>query len=387
MQKGRQTGIMTTNDATLRHLLDLCRKSEKTGAWQYSAFLSPAEQDGLLRCPEAAGFSFFLTGGYEAAERKILAAGNEEENGPAEPPVSVIAVSPKSEKYAEELTHRDYLGAILGLGIERSLIGDILVRDRKAWFFCLAQAAEMLASSLTQVRRTAVTAKVTAPDVPELQPRYAPLRLNVASERLDAVTAAFTNLSRGQADRLFGAEKVFVNGRAVTDRSAKLKEGDILSVRGFGKAVYDGRRLNRLPTAGVVQVIHIVVQAQAILHTRVQETGVQGTHAANPLPFHHGSVFSLYTGRKIHRNPPGGKGADDGRGGIINVPDWMGALPFSFQQFRIQAGKAHGCHTAHNNIPFHHHGVLVSGKFRLKVIDATSQKGQQGCQDNKLLLH
>ena len=65
------------NDAVLRHLLDLCRKSEKTGTWQYSGFLSPAEQDDLLRAPEAAGFSFQLTGGYEHAERKILAAGNE----------------------------------------------------------------------------------------------------------------------------------------------------------------------------------------------------------------------------------------------------------------------------------------------------------------------
>ena len=231
---------MMTNDAMLRHLLDLCRRSEKTGMWQYSAFLSPAEQDDLLSCADAAGYSFFLTGGYEGAERKILAAGNEAEQGPPEVPVSVIAVSPKSDKFAEELTHRDYLGAILGLGIERSLIGDIIVRDKRAWFFCLSSAAEMISSALTQVRRTAVTAAETAPDVPELQPRYAPQRLNVASERLDAVTAAFTGLSRGQAEKLFGAEKVFVNGRAVTDKSARLKDGDMLSVRGFGKAVYDG---------------------------------------------------------------------------------------------------------------------------------------------------
>ncbi len=229
-----------TNDIMLRHLLDLCRKSEKTGAWQYSGFLSPAEQDDLLCSREAAGFSFLLTGGYENAERKILAAGNAEEMGPPEPPVSVIAVKPKSEKYAEELTHRDYLGAILGLGIERSLIGDILVRDHRAWFFCLSSAADMLTSSLNQVRRTAVTAEITTADVPELQPRYAPLRVNVASERLDAVVAVFAGLSRGQADRLFDSEKVFVNGRMTTDRSARLKEGDFFSVRGFGKAVYDG---------------------------------------------------------------------------------------------------------------------------------------------------
>ena len=140
----------------LRHLLDLCRKSEKTGTWQYSGFLSPAEQDDFLRSPEAGGFSFFLTGGYENAERKILAAGNEEEFGPAEPPVTVIEVRPKSEKYAEELTHRDYLGAILGLGIERGVIGDILVRGKGAWFLCLSSVADLLTSALTQVRRTTV---------------------------------------------------------------------------------------------------------------------------------------------------------------------------------------------------------------------------------------
>lgn len=231
---------MITNEVMLRHLLDLCRKSERTATWQYSAFLTPAEQDDLLRCPEAGACSFFLTGGYEGAERKILAAGSEQEAGPAEPPVSVIAVTPKSGKFAEALSHRDYLGAILGLGIERSLIGDILIRDKRAWFFCLSSAADMLSNSLTQVRRTTVTAVITPADVPELQPEYAPLRLNVASERLDAVVAAFAGLSRGQTEKLFGAEKVFVNGRVIKDRSIRLKEGDTLSVRGFGKAVYDG---------------------------------------------------------------------------------------------------------------------------------------------------
>ena len=231
---------MITNEVMLRHLLDLCRRSEKTGTWQYSAFLSPAEQDDLIRCPETAGYSFTLTGGYEGAERKILAAGSEKEAGPADPPIAVIAVTPKSGKFAEELTHRDYLGAILGLGIERGLIGDILIRDKCAWFFCLSSAAEMLAAALIQVRGTAVTASITTADVPELLPRYAVMRLNVASERLDAVIAAFAGLSRGQAEKLFRAEKVFVNGRLITDRSSRLKEGDILSVRGFGKAVYDG---------------------------------------------------------------------------------------------------------------------------------------------------
>ena len=229
-----------TNDAVIRHLLDLCRKSERTGIWQYSGFMSPAEQDDFIRSPEAAGYSFVFSGGHEAAERRILAAGDEAEFGPPDFPLAVISVAPKSERFAEELTHRDYLGAVLGLGIERSLIGDILMRGKRAWIFCLESAAGMLTDSLTQVRRTAVKAEKASPDIPELKPVYAPQRLNIASERMDAVVAAFTGVSRGQAEKLFDAEKVFINGRVVTNRSARLKEGDILSVRGFGKAVYDG---------------------------------------------------------------------------------------------------------------------------------------------------
>ena len=241
---------MAAEDVKTRHLLDLLRKSEKTASWQYSSFLSPAEQEDLLRDPEAMRFPFILTGGYENAERKILSAGDEESFGPPDPPSRVIAVAPKSSRFAEDLTHRDYLGTVLGLGIDRGLVGDILVRENRAWLFCLSSAADMLVSALTRVRRTAVSAELVSPDIPELQPRYELLRLNLASERLDAVAAAFTRMSRAQVSALFSAEKVFVNSRAVTDRSARLKEGDSISIRGFGKAVYDGieheTRKNRL---------------------------------------------------------------------------------------------------------------------------------------------
>ena len=228
------------NEILTGHLLDLCRKSDRTGTWQYSAFLSPAEQEDLSRCPEASGFPFRFCGGFEEAERRILAAGNEEFSGPPDPPIRVVSVVPKSLRYAEDLTHRDFLGAVLGLGMERDLVGDILVRDRKALLFCLEPAAEWLVSSLSQVRRTPVSAALSGPDPAFLEARFRPVRINVSSERLDAVVAAFTGLSRGKAAALFSEEKVFVNGRAVADKGARLKPGDRFSVRGFGKAVYDG---------------------------------------------------------------------------------------------------------------------------------------------------
>ncbi len=233
--------MMDTAGRLNRHLLDLCSRSERAGIWTYSGFLSPAEQDDFIRCPEAARCDYFFDGGHDAAERKLLVAGNADAIGyPPDPPVRVIAVEPASRKFAEDLSHRDYLGAILNLGIERSLVGDILVREKQAWFFCLDSAADFLSSSLTRVRNTTVSASVVSGAVPELQPRFEPVRLNVASERLDAVLSAFTGLSRARTDPLFSGEKVFVNGRMVTDKSMKLKAGDIFSVRGFGKAVYDG---------------------------------------------------------------------------------------------------------------------------------------------------
>ena len=147
---------MESSEQMNRHLLDLCRRSDRTLSWVYSGFLTPAEQEDFIRCPEAARFDWCFDGGYEAAERRLLAAGNADLIGcPPDPPVCVIAVAPVSEKFAENLSHRDYLGAILSLGIERSLIGDILVREKQAWFFCLESAADFLTSSLTRIRNTA----------------------------------------------------------------------------------------------------------------------------------------------------------------------------------------------------------------------------------------
>ena len=232
---------MENAERTNRHLLDLCRRSDRTASWVYSGFLSPAEQEDFHRCPESASFDYSFSGGYSDAERRILAAGNADRIGTLpDPPISVIAVHPSSPKFAEDLSHRDYLGAILSLGIERSLIGDILVREKSAWFFCIDSAVDFLTSSLTRIRNTAVSASLSSAEAPELRPRYESVRVNVASERLDAVLSAFTGLSREQTASLFRGEKVFVNHRIVTDKSFRLKEGDILSVRGFGKAAYDG---------------------------------------------------------------------------------------------------------------------------------------------------
>lgn len=234
--------MMDASKELQMHIRDLARQAETRGTYTYSAFLSPAElSDILAREKELIPVPYSVWGGSEAAERKLLCFGSESWFGYAPAwPICVIRIAPAAEKFAETLSHRDYLGALMSLGIERSLTGDIVIREKTAWLFCLDSIADYLCGSLSEVRHTSVRCSVETGDVPELAPRFETLRLNVPSERVDALTAAFLNKSRSSIGELFPAGKVFVNSRAVTDGSRLLKEGDVLSVRGFGKAVYEG---------------------------------------------------------------------------------------------------------------------------------------------------
>ena len=150
---------MEQKEVTLRHLEDLCVRAERTGRRFYSGFLSPAEQEDFRRLASSRDYAYCFRGGTEHAERRILCAGETDSSGEAdteEIPISVLKISPVSEKYGEEMSHRDYLGALMNLGIDRSLTGDILVRGKEAWVFCLSSAKEMIAGALNRVRTATV---------------------------------------------------------------------------------------------------------------------------------------------------------------------------------------------------------------------------------------
>ncbi len=226
----------------LGHLRDLSERASRSGIYMFSGFLSLPEQDLFLRNAREFGLTDYrLSGGYEGAERKIAVFGSEDEFGyPPELPISVLEISPLSEKYCEELSHRDILGAMMSLQIDRSLTGDIIVRGKQAYVLSLTKSAEFLCGSLTRIRHTDVTVQITGSDIPELRPVLKELSLNIASERLDSIVAGFTGISRSHVERLFHEQRVFLNGRMTDSLSARPKEGDILTVRGFGKAVYCG---------------------------------------------------------------------------------------------------------------------------------------------------
>jgi RNA-binding protein YlmH len=160
----------------------------------------------------------------------------EEELTEEEIPIKIIKIRRKSKKFGQtDLSHRDYLGSILGLGIDRSKVGDILVTEDAAVCFVAEEIAPYITAVLEQVSKTAVIAEETegADAVPVRQTETK--RLTVASLRLDAVAGEAFNLARGKVQMLIGAEKAQVNWNIVTNTSHQLKEGDLISVRGFGR--------------------------------------------------------------------------------------------------------------------------------------------------------
>ncbi len=227
------------NEALLKNrLTELASRAWGRGTWVFSEFLTLAEQDTLLRlrpeCP------FTLWGGLPSSERKVACFGSEALCGYIEPPpLACLRIEPVQQKFADALSHRDFLGSLMALGIRRELLGDIEIADNVGYLFCLDSIAPYIAENLASVRRTTVRCVPSAP--PEKLSSPPPVtELVVASERLDAAVAAVYRLSRAQAQELIEKEQVFISGRLALSPSAALPEGALVSVRHHGRFQYEG---------------------------------------------------------------------------------------------------------------------------------------------------
>lgn len=215
---------------------DMIRSYER-GRYAFSDFLGLTDLSEVLAELRSCGnIPYELWGGAEDAERVVLRIGSEETLGYLEPfPISVIEISPKNQKFADELTHRDFLGALINLGIERSTLGDIYIDENVGYVLCLSKMEQFIVENLTRVKHTSVSCKAIEelPGIASVEPREVFIRSS--SLRLDSVIAKAYNLSRNASQELFTAGKVFVDGKLCESPSYTLKEGDTVSVRGYGR--------------------------------------------------------------------------------------------------------------------------------------------------------
>ena len=216
---------------------DLADKAFSQNMFTFTGFLGLSELDVFRQMErELAYAGFVLYGGAEETDRKVVRFGSAEEFGyEVDFPIVCIHIRPLVAKFADALSHRDFLGALMNLGIERSALGDIRVGDREAYLFCLESMAEFICENLTQVRHTHVKCMTVdaAAEVPEEEPEH--VTVQAASMRADAVIAKVYNKSREACLDLFRAQKVYVDGRLCENNSRQLKAGETVNVRGYGK--------------------------------------------------------------------------------------------------------------------------------------------------------
>ncbi|WP_300676565.1 YlmH/Sll1252 family protein [uncultured Acetatifactor sp.] len=222
---------------------DLAEKSFRQGIFTFTGFLGLSEQDVFWQ--EERGLShagYCLGGGYDGADRVMIRFGDSGELGYEVPfPIVCIHIQPLAQKFADELSHRDFLGALMNLGIERSTIGDIKAGERQAYLFCQDSIAAFICENLRQVKHTHVKCAVVEDmgSLPEEEPLT--VGIQVQSMRVDGVLAKVYNMSREKSLDLFRAGKVYVNGRLCENNSRQLETGETVNARGYGKFVLTGR--------------------------------------------------------------------------------------------------------------------------------------------------
>ncbi|WP_318709203.1 YlmH/Sll1252 family protein [Candidatus Acetatifactor stercoripullorum] len=222
---------------------ELAEKSFQQNLFTFTGFLGLSEQDAFFRLERELSYAgCTLFGGRENAERRMLRFGSPQEFGYDVPfPIVCIHIRPVAAKFADSLSHRDFLGALMNLGIERSTLGDIMVGDKEAYLFCADSMGDYICEQLTQVRHTSVTCAITEnfEEIPMEEPVRQ--RIQVSSPRVDALLAKVYNKSRSDCLELFRAGRVFVDGRLCESNSRLLKGGETVNARGFGKFVYTGQ--------------------------------------------------------------------------------------------------------------------------------------------------
>lgn len=223
----------------MRRVEELCDIAAHRGIPRYTGFLSDREQVLAQAACHRAGFTAArFWGGYEGAERRVLCL--EPPDTWQEEPLAFLRLQALAAAGDRCPGHRDYLGSILGLGLDRACVGDLLADLRDAAVFyavVLADKQEFIASELTAAGHCPVHAEV-CDALPEsvLQAQDRPLQeATVSSLRADAVLAAMLHTSRTRAADYIAAGRVEINHLPLRAPHEAVYASDIFTVRGAGR--------------------------------------------------------------------------------------------------------------------------------------------------------
>ncbi len=222
-----------------KRFLELARTADDRGICTYTDFLTLNEISIFNSIKfELPNINYGLSGGYDYAERKVLCFYGDDSVKAFSNYITCIRILPLNKKFSDDLNHRDFLGSIMNVGIERSKIGDILVKEKEGFVFCETVISSFIIDNLDKVKHTNIRCEIVEDDIPDIQPNYQEIRGTVSSARLDSVIALAFHSSRTSILGLISGGKVYVDGRLIESNSYMLKENEIVSVRGLGKFIY-----------------------------------------------------------------------------------------------------------------------------------------------------
>ncbi|RNC29495.1 MAG: hypothetical protein AWM53_00493 [Candidatus Dichloromethanomonas elyunquensis] len=215
------------------HLLDLCETVLRDKERLVTPFLSPAMADWFRTVLKGTGLCFSFWGGFEEAERvRFVLNGNGTQPETAQTEIALVKAAPN--KKGVILGHRDILGSLLGLGLEREVLGDIRQAEDGAVIAVTTQMHPYIIQNWESVGREFIQASIAGSS------KILPLaglekRAVVSSPRLDTLAAAGFGLSRSEVQELVRQGKVKKNDLECVKPDIELKAGDTVSCRGQGK--------------------------------------------------------------------------------------------------------------------------------------------------------
>lgn len=223
-------------DQELRaRLEDQLKRANQRGITIYTRFLDPAQAATLKTLAAARGMEVKLYGGYDGAERCVAALLGGEENQDA--PIEALEIT-WDERFAA-LSHRDILGALMGLGLGRDSFGDIIVQEGKALVWAHRDLTGYVQDNLLKIGRAAVQV-CRAADAGQLLPQreIKVITATVSSPRLDALVGIAYGISREKAAQSIRAGLVKLNHAETLRCDAHVEQGATLSFKGKGRAVF-----------------------------------------------------------------------------------------------------------------------------------------------------
>ena len=225
---------MDDRELQLQRMKELATRARYRHVPSFTRFLEAPMEIPARTCANAADVRIRFFGGYEDAERRMAGFTTDEED-PLYFPISTVAIR-WNPKYASP-GHRDILGALMNLGIERDVLGDIAFskEDGTAYLFVCEDMESYICASLESVGHTRVKAERYDGGILIREPEGVNLRTTVAQSRMDAILASACKLSRSEAQRLIETGLVRRNHIPELRSDIRLEANDLLSVRGYGR--------------------------------------------------------------------------------------------------------------------------------------------------------